>query len=645
MLIQDRQIKSISINKVTNASKVAKSNNYEDLDNIPTEFNPSSHIHDKATQAKDGFMSKEDKTKIDTLKSFSKVSVKNGDVTTEISSDNIADTLTLEAGSNVTLTADVSNDKIVINTTVEQGPKGDKGETGETGPQGPQGTAGFTWRPSVDSAGNLTWTNNSGETTPSIVNIKGPKGDTGLTGPKGDKGETGATGPQGPQGATGVKGDTWRPSVDASGNLTWTINNGSTQPSAINIKGPKGDTGLQGPKGDKGETGLQGPKGDTGETGATGPQGPQGIQGLKGDQGLTGPKGDKGEKGDQGNPFVIKKSYESISAMKADYSNSSLKLYDFVIINTVDPNHADNSKLYMKGQTEFEFITDLSGAQGIQGPKGDTGLTGPKGDKGATGATGPQGPQGIQGPQGATGAKGDTWRPSVDASGNLSWTKDSSSTTPSTANIKGPKGDTGLTGPQGAKGDTGAKGSTGTSMRFKGAWSSSTAYVCDASYVDIVTANGNSYRCKASHTNQAVTNTTYWELIAQKGATGATGPQGPKGATGPQGPQGLKGDTGAKGATGATGPQGPQGPAGTTSWTGITDGGFKKVAISSWTAEGSLYKATITHNLNTYNIVAQVFDNSTRESMSASIKMTSTNAIEVRCLENVAAFVNIMWMR
>ena len=41
------------------------------------------------------------------------------------------------------------------------------------------------------------------------------------------------------------------------------------------LKGPKGDTGEQGPQG------LQGPKGDTGE------QGPQGLQGPKGDDGLT----------------------------------------------------------------------------------------------------------------------------------------------------------------------------------------------------------------------------------------------------------------------------------------------------------------------------------------------------------------------
>lgn len=85
------------------------------------------------------------------------------------------------------------------------------------------------------------------------------------------------------------------------------------------------------------------------------------------------------------------------------------------------------------------------------------------------------------------------------------------------------------------------------------------AYVNDSSYIDLVTSGGNTYACKVSHTNQAVSNTTYWELIAQKGdkgatgAQGATGPQGAKGDTGAQGPQGIQGPTGATGPKGADG--------------------------------------------------------------------------------------------
>lgn len=110
-------------------------------------------------------------------------------------------------------------------------------------------------------------------------------------------------------------------------------------------------------------------------------------------------------------------------------------------------------------------------------------------------------------------------------------------------------------GPVGPKGATGATGAKGVSMRLRGAWSSSVAYVNDGSYIDLVTSGGNTYACKQSNTNQAVTNTTYWELIAQKGATGSTGAQGQKGeagATGPQGPVGPKGATGAQGPKGDT---------------------------------------------------------------------------------------------
>ena len=46
-----------------------------------------------------------------------------------------------------------------------------------TAPQGPNGTNGATFIPSVSAAGVLSWTNNGGLTNPSPINIKGPKGD------------------------------------------------------------------------------------------------------------------------------------------------------------------------------------------------------------------------------------------------------------------------------------------------------------------------------------------------------------------------------------------------------------------------------------------------------------------------------------
>lgn len=83
----------------------------------------------------------------------------------------------------------------------ETGAQGPKGATGATGPQGPAGTNGFTWRPAVDGSGNLSWTQNSGTTAPTTINIRGPQGATGATGPQGatgPKGDRGDVGPQGP---------------------------------------------------------------------------------------------------------------------------------------------------------------------------------------------------------------------------------------------------------------------------------------------------------------------------------------------------------------------------------------------------------------------------------------------------------------
>lgn len=75
---------------------------------------------------------------------------------------------------------------------------------------GGSGEDGATFTPSVDSDGNLSWSNNKGLANPDMVNIKGPKGDKGDTGDTGPTGTTGATGAKGADGKTPVKGtDYW----------------------------------------------------------------------------------------------------------------------------------------------------------------------------------------------------------------------------------------------------------------------------------------------------------------------------------------------------------------------------------------------------------------------------------------------------
>lgn len=56
------------------------------------------------------------------------------------------------------------------------GPQGEKGEVGDAGPKGDKGT---TFVPSVDTDGNISWSNTDGIANPETVNIKGPKGDRG----------------------------------------------------------------------------------------------------------------------------------------------------------------------------------------------------------------------------------------------------------------------------------------------------------------------------------------------------------------------------------------------------------------------------------------------------------------------------------
>ena len=64
------------------------------------------------------------------------------------------------------------------------------------------GEDGATFTPSVDDSGNLSWTNDKSLPNPEPVNIKGPKGDTGEKGEQGEQGLPGATGPGVPTGGT-----------------------------------------------------------------------------------------------------------------------------------------------------------------------------------------------------------------------------------------------------------------------------------------------------------------------------------------------------------------------------------------------------------------------------------------------------------
>lgn len=150
----------------------------------------------------------------------------------------------------------------------------------------------------------------------------------------------------------------------------------------LSLKGEKGEPGGIGPKGEPGEPG---PKGEVGPNGKQGPQGeigPQGEPGIPGEQGPKGDVGPRGEQGPTGEGFSVTKTYNSLEEMETDKDNIEEGSFVMIASTVEDP---DNAKLYVKGETDFSFITDLSGATGMKGEPGEQGPPGIDGKQGTPG--------------------------------------------------------------------------------------------------------------------------------------------------------------------------------------------------------------------------------------------------------------------
>ena len=268
-----------------------------------------------------------------------------------------------------------------------------------------------------------------------------------------------------------------------------------------------------------------------------------------------------------GDAFTIVKTYPSIQAMEDDYNNPEVKTGQFVMIDTGDVENEEDSRLYLKGDTEWKFISDLSGAQGIQGLsayqvavqhgfegteaewlislKGEKGETGPKGDKGDTGekgATGERGPQGLQGERGLQGVQGEKGEQGIQGP-------------------VGPKGEQGeqgiqgIQGPQGEPGPQGPKGDTGSGLNLKGELDSETELPQEGVSGDAWLISGNLYVYVGENGN-VVSNPKWSNVGSIQGPAGPTGPKGERGEPGP------KGEPGANGAPGEQGPKGDPGEKG-----------------------------------------------------------------------------------
>ena len=271
-----------------------------------------------------------------------------------------------------------------------------------------------------------------------------------------------------------------------------------------------------------------------------------------------------------GDAFTIVKTYPSIQAMEDDYNNPEVKTGQFVMIDTGNVENEEDSRLYLKGNTEWKFISDLSGAQGIQGLsayqvavqhgfegtedewlislKGEKGETGPKGDKGDTGekgATGERGPQGLQGERGLQGDRGEKGEQGIQGP-------------------VGPKGEQGeqgiqgIQGPQGEPGPQGPKGDTGSGLNIKGELDSESQLPQEGVSGDAWLIAGNLYVFVGENGN--VESNPKWSNVGS--IQGPAGPQGPVGPKGEQGEPGPKGEPGADGAPGVQGPKGDPGEKG-----------------------------------------------------------------------------------
>lgn len=249
----------------------------------------------------------------------------------------------------------------------------------------------------------------------------------------------------------------WKPTVDSSGNLSWTLTDNTDPPASVNIKGQTGPQGEQGPQGPAGADGAQGPQGVPGN------EGPQGIQGERGPQGLQGPQGERGEQGPSGQDG--KSAYEI--AVEDGFSGNiyewleSLKGesgYSPTVSAEAIPSGTRVTITDAVSSTVFDVMNGAEGPSGASGAPGksayeiavEAGFTGTSAEW-LDSLVGPEGPSGAQGPSGASG-----FSPTV-------------STTPITTGTSGTQVTiTDLTGSHsfdimnGAKGDQGPSGESYT---------------------------------------------------------------------------------------------------------------------------------------------------------------------------------------
>lgn len=256
-----------------------------------------------------------------------------------------------------------------------------------------------------------------------------------------------------------------------------------------------------------------------------------------------------------GDAFTIAKTYASVEAMQADYNNPEVGIGQFVMIDTGDVDNPEDSQLYLKGDTEWKFISDLSGAQGIQGLsayqiavqegfigseedwiaslKGEKGDTGNKGDKGDAGEKGDPfvysdfTPEQLESLKGQKGDPGNAATVTVGETVTLEPGSDALVENTGNENVAVLK----FSIPKGEKGDKGDKGDTGEGVNIKGELSSESELPEEGQPGDAYIIDGNLYVYVGD--GGSVVSNPKWSNVGN--IKGEPGPQGEPGADGKDG--------------------------------------------------------------------------------------------------------------
>ena len=164
----------------------------------------------------------------------------------------------------------------------------------------------------------------------------------------------------------------WKPTVDSSGNLSWTLTDNTDAPATVNIKGETGPQGEQGPQGPAGADGAQGPQGVPGNEGPQGIQGEQGPVGPQGPQGEQGPSGQDGAPGKSAYEIAVEDGFtgniqEWLESLKGDSGYSPTVSAEAIPSGT---------RVTFTDLVSSTVVDIMNGEEGPEGPQGPTGASG-----------------------------------------------------------------------------------------------------------------------------------------------------------------------------------------------------------------------------------------------------------------------------